>query len=332
MRVHQSLPRLSWYMSVIFTVILVGVGSFAAVQPVAADPVSPDGKLDLPGFGPIKFSPPTLVDLDNNGDLEILVGTSDGKVVAINRSDVAPHLTQMWSFDTSGPLGGSTAIRAAITAADLDGDGSIEIVAAVGDVDPGEAAAEGLGERFVALLAAERFHDVEEGEPTRAQLLRKRAEGGGRIVVPHVVERAVGGDAVADAVGAEHLGHGIDDPLHAGGVGHVAFVDFGRSSGGADRVGRFLQLVDAASDTAHVGAGVGQCQSNGFAQSARGAGHDRRLSGQIDVQRTRNLVRHLFTHGSLGPALFAGAEWDSFVRGLATIRRRRGRRSGVRSV
>ncbi|MBI3958758.1 MAG: VCBS repeat-containing protein [Chloroflexi bacterium] len=111
--------------------VLSVVFALSAVT-VFADPVQPTGKLDLPGVAAIIHSPPTLVDIDGDGDQEILVGTSDGKVIAINRS--GNTITQMWSYSTGSVLGGKTAIRGAISAADLDRNGTVEIVVPVGDV------------------------------------------------------------------------------------------------------------------------------------------------------------------------------------------------------
>lgn len=99
-----------------------------------ADPLRPNGILDLPGHGPIKYSPPTLVDLNGDGKLNVLVGTDDGKVVATHFE--GGRILLLWSYDTSQALGGPTAIRGAISVADLNGDGKMEVVVPVGEVFP----------------------------------------------------------------------------------------------------------------------------------------------------------------------------------------------------
>ena len=114
--------------------ILLIAGLWALVLPgqAMADPLRPNGLLDLPGHAAIKYSPPTLVDINGDGRPEILVGTDDGKVVAATYSNGGLRL--LWSYDTSQALGGATAIRGAVSVADLDGDGTMEIVAPVGEV------------------------------------------------------------------------------------------------------------------------------------------------------------------------------------------------------
>jgi len=100
----------------------------------SAGPVPPAGMVSLFGAGPVRFSPPTLVDLNGDGREEILVGTADGKVFAITSTTTYPYLSILWSHDTTAELGSPTTIRGAISAADLDGDGTIEVVVPVGGV------------------------------------------------------------------------------------------------------------------------------------------------------------------------------------------------------
>ncbi|MCL4832175.1 MAG: VCBS repeat-containing protein [Caldilineaceae bacterium] len=118
----------------IVTGVFVLLGVILAVSPtvVFADPVQPTGKIDLSGVAPVKFSSPTLVDLDGDGDQEILVGTTDGKVIALNRS--GNTLSQLWAYSTSTVLGGATIVRGAISAGDLDKNGTVEVVVPVGDI------------------------------------------------------------------------------------------------------------------------------------------------------------------------------------------------------
>jgi len=122
-------------------IMLVIALSASAIQvvPVQAYPFKPlpaqpgfAGGLALGGAA-IEYSSPTLADLNGDGMQEIVVGGSDGKVYAIGaRGGV------LWVFDTAVALNalvshpGKSAINAAPAVGDLDGDGSPEIVVAVG--------------------------------------------------------------------------------------------------------------------------------------------------------------------------------------------------------
>lgn len=115
------------------TFIVLALGLQAAA--VSADPIAANGTLLLSGAAAVRFSPPTLVDLDGDGKQEILVGTWDGKVYAIRHTSTAPYLQVFWSHNTANDMGCSPAIRGAISAADLDGDGRIEAVVPIGEVN-----------------------------------------------------------------------------------------------------------------------------------------------------------------------------------------------------
>lgn len=123
---------LVWFTKFVLCFALLAA-ALGTSHPVQAAPISPDGKIDLPGNGPIVFSPPTLADITGDGKPEILVGTNDGKVIAIGHTS-GNSLTMLWSFDTGPVMGGATTIRGAISVGDLDGDGSPEIVAPLGDI------------------------------------------------------------------------------------------------------------------------------------------------------------------------------------------------------
>ena len=99
-----------------------------------ADPISPTGMIALSNAGPVSFSPVTLADLNKDGRLDVLVGTSDGKVFAITYKQSAGQLSILWSHDLANDLGGPTSIRAAVSVGDLDNNGEVEVVVAAGDV------------------------------------------------------------------------------------------------------------------------------------------------------------------------------------------------------
>lgn len=86
----------------------------------------------------IQFSSPALGDLDHDAYQEIVVGGDDGRVYAIKPDKYAGTL--LWSFDTAAALNAianapsDTTIRGAITIADLDNDGWLEVIVPIGSV------------------------------------------------------------------------------------------------------------------------------------------------------------------------------------------------------
>lgn len=122
-------------LAVIFVVLVfIGTSETGYFDTAAADPISVDGSIAFSSTDPVTFSPPTITDVDNNGREDILVGTSDGKVFAVEHTSGGSRLTQMWSYNTANALPAPTTIRGAISVADLDRDGTNEVVVPVGDV------------------------------------------------------------------------------------------------------------------------------------------------------------------------------------------------------
>ena len=106
----------------------------ARPSPVSADPIAPNASLTLSGGNLVRFSTPILADVNGDGAKEMVVGTSDGKVYAIATAPSGARMNIVWMHDTANDLGGATAIRASLAVSDLDRDGRVEVVAAVGQV------------------------------------------------------------------------------------------------------------------------------------------------------------------------------------------------------
>lgn len=120
--------------------LLVQPGSPARVQAVEAD--------QMAGFpvslnsAKVQYGSPTLADLTGDGMLEIVVGTSNGIVWAIQANGRV-----LWRYNMSDALNAAasrvpdtrtatapTPIRSTPAVADLNGDGSPEVVVAAGDL------------------------------------------------------------------------------------------------------------------------------------------------------------------------------------------------------
>jgi hypothetical protein len=86
----------------------------------------------------VQFASPAIADLDHDPYQEIIIGSSDGRVVAVKPNTAKG--TVLWNFDTAAAINAraripsGTTIRAAPAVADLDGDGWNEVIVAVGDI------------------------------------------------------------------------------------------------------------------------------------------------------------------------------------------------------
>lgn len=128
-------PRLALVISLLGILVSVSLSNSGALAFAAPQAMSYDGYFTLTGVGPIRFSPPTLADLNGDSKKEILVGTADGWVYAL-RYDAASatKLSLLWSHNTAVEMGCATGIRGAVSVGNLNGDGVLKVVVPIGDV------------------------------------------------------------------------------------------------------------------------------------------------------------------------------------------------------
>ncbi|MEZ4698751.1 MAG: FG-GAP-like repeat-containing protein [Rhodothermales bacterium] len=116
---------------------------------------------------------PALVDIDNDGDLDIIVGQEDGTFALIENSGDAN--TPTWAIAGSNPLNGEdNGSRSTPTLGDLDGDGDYDL--ASGDIDGTIVYYENQGTAgapvFVELtLAANPFDGIDVGDHSKPALV-----------------------------------------------------------------------------------------------------------------------------------------------------------------
>ena len=114
-----------------FPLFLLGalvLASHGRIQAAPSAPQAPKWSYALPGLA--GTNSPALEDINNDGNLDVIVGTANGHVVAVNHAGAL-----LWDTDL-GPLFGQGAnslrISAAPAVADIDNDGQMEVVAATG--------------------------------------------------------------------------------------------------------------------------------------------------------------------------------------------------------
>ncbi len=129
-------PRRRWNFVILLLVLAVWTHQIAPswAFPFNQLPAQPgfEGGLVLSGAA-IEYSSPVLADLDKDGLQEIILGGNDGRVYAIRSNG-----SILWTFDTTpvinalAALPGQSRIDATPAVGDLDNDGGLEVVVAVG--------------------------------------------------------------------------------------------------------------------------------------------------------------------------------------------------------
>jgi outer membrane protein assembly factor BamB len=77
--------------------------------------------------GFFEFSSPALYDVDDDGEIEVIVGCDDGKVYCLDGSPEEPNGEVEWSYDIGYEIVTSPAIG------DVDGDGEVEVLIGAND-------------------------------------------------------------------------------------------------------------------------------------------------------------------------------------------------------
>lgn len=119
-------------------VVEPGVASIDSVEPDASLNRAPYAVKAVLSAARAQFASPAIADLDHDQYQEIVVGTTDGRVIAVKPNTSSG--TTLWSFDTAAAinararLSSGTTVRAAPAIADLDGDGWNEVIVSVGNI------------------------------------------------------------------------------------------------------------------------------------------------------------------------------------------------------
>lgn len=104
--------------------LLITIAALAGTPPaLRAVPPAPTAGFPASLAGALIYSSaPAFADLDGDGDREVVVGATDGRVFALRGSG-----TVLWQYDT-----GSTGVESKAAIADVDGDGLPEVVVGAG--------------------------------------------------------------------------------------------------------------------------------------------------------------------------------------------------------
>ena len=92
------------------------------------------GATPFVSFGVINRAAPTLGDIDGDGDLDLVVGQSDGTLRYYKNTGTANHPAYAMQFDAANPFNGfSVGTGSKPSLGDVDGDGDRDLIVGAGD-------------------------------------------------------------------------------------------------------------------------------------------------------------------------------------------------------
>ncbi len=162
-------PQLLFLFTFILGSILVTRQSAHSLPPTSGGQIPPAWTYSLPAKTCVaailgqncQLSSPVLADLTNDGVQDIVIGTNNGHLVAINYTTQ----TVIWDRDIATAFGlpaGSQEISSSPAIGDIDGDGNLDVVVGVGTIYNSVCTQGGI-------IAYDRFGNVKPGWPFLAQ-------------------------------------------------------------------------------------------------------------------------------------------------------------------